>query len=72
VFVFTGTLTTFTRSVAEEAVKKRGGRVASSVSKNTTHVVAGESPGSKLEKARKLGITVLSENEFARMIGSSE
>ena len=68
-FVFTGTLKSSTREEAEETVRRLGGRAASSVSKNTDFVVAGEDAGSKLQKARKLGITVLSEDEFLRMAG---
>ena len=67
-FVFTGTLQLFTREEAEEKVRLLGGRAASSVSKNTDFVVAGESAGSKLQKARDLGITVLTEQEFAGMV----
>ena len=63
-FVFTGTLMTMTRGDAEDVVKKLGGRASSSVSKQTDYVVAGESAGSKLEKARALGVTVLTEVEF--------
>lgn len=66
-FVFTGTLKSSTREEAEETVRRLGGRAASSVSKNTDFVVAGEEAGSKLQKARDLGITVLSEDEFLRM-----
>ena len=66
-FVFTGTLQTMTREEAEGIVKKRGGRAASSVSKQTGYVVAGESAGSKLEKARTLGVPILTEEEFAAM-----
>jgi len=66
-FVFTGTLTTMTRGDAEGTVKKLGGRVSSSVSKQTDYVVAGESAGSKLEKARTLGVTVLTEAEFQQL-----
>jgi DNA ligase (NAD+) len=68
VFVFTGTLERFTRDEAEAEVKKRGGRTASSVSKKTTVVVAGENPGSKLEKARKLGIEVIDEEAFLKLL----
>ncbi len=68
-FVFTGTLTKLTRDDAESEVKKRGGKAASSVSKNTTYVVAGEKAGSKLEKAQKLGVDVIDEDAFLRMIG---
>jgi DNA ligase (NAD+) len=67
-FVFTGTLTKFTREEAEAEVKKRGGKAASSVSKSTTYVVAGDKAGSKLEKAQKLGVEVIDEDEFLRMI----
>ena len=63
-FVFTGTLTTMTRGDAEGMVKKLGGRASSSVSKQTDYVVAGDSAGSKLEKARTLGVMVLTEAEF--------
>ena len=68
-FVFTGTLTKFTREEAEAEVKKRGGKAAGSVSKQTSYVVAGEKAGSKLEKAQKLGVTVIDEDEFLKMIG---
>ena len=68
-FVFTGVLTRFTREEAEAEVKRRGGKATSSVSKNTTYVVAGDKAGSKLDKAQKLGVTVLSEDEFLKMIG---
>lgn len=67
-FVFTGGLKTMTREEAEEKVRLLGGRAASSVSRNTDFVVAGEGAGSKLEKAKELGITILTEDEFIRMI----
>ncbi len=68
-FVFTGTLTKFTRDEAEAEVKKRGGKASGSVSKNTSYVVAGDKAGSKLEKAQKLGVDVISEDDFLKMIG---
>ncbi len=68
-FVFTGTLTRFTREDAEAEVKARGGKATSSVSKGTTYVVAGDKAGSKLEKAQKLGVTVLDEDGFLKLIG---
>src|SRR5262249_9221252 len=67
-FVFTGTLRTMTRGAAEEAVRDRGGSASSSVSRNTSYVVAGESAGSKLARARSLGILVLSEEEFRALL----
>ncbi|MBN2355364.1 NAD-dependent DNA ligase LigA [candidate division KSB1 bacterium] len=67
-FVFTGTLSSLTRDEAERLVEGLGGRAASSVSKNTDYVVAGEAAGSKLQKANELGIEVLTEQEFNDMI----
>jgi DNA ligase (NAD+) len=62
--VVTGTLAQFDRSQIEETIVKLGGKPASSVSKKTAFVIAGESAGSKLDKARQLGVKVLSESEF--------
>jgi DNA ligase (NAD+) len=67
-FVFTGTLTSLTRQNAEKAVESLGGRAGSSVSRKTDYVVAGESAGSKFARARELGVTVLTEQEFAKML----
>lgn len=67
-FVLTGSLAAFTRDEAAEKVRSAGGKVASSVSPKTDYVVAGESAGSKLDKARELGVTVLNEDEFASMV----
>lgn len=66
-FVVTGTLENFSRQQAEQAIRDAGGKATSSVSKNTDFVLAGENPGSKLDKARKLGVKVITENEFMEM-----
>ena len=68
-FVFTGTLSSMTRSEAEELIRKLGGEASSSVSRRTDYVVVGENPGSKLEKARQLGVKTITEEEFLRMVG---
>jgi DNA ligase (NAD+) len=67
-FVFTGTLEHFTRNEAEKIVQAEGGNVASSVSSKTDFVVVGKDPGSKYDKAQKLGITILSEAEFNKLL----
>jgi len=67
VFLFTGELGSMARSEAEETVQRLGGKVSSSVTKSTDFVVAGRDPGSKLEKARKMGKTILDEDAFLRM-----
>ncbi|EAX48987.1 DNA ligase, NAD-dependent [Thermosinus carboxydivorans Nor1] len=67
-FVLTGTLATMTRAEATELIESRGGKVSSSVSKKTNYVVAGEEAGSKLDKARELGIPVLTEGEFKKLL----
>ena len=67
-FVLTGTLERFTRSEATEMIESKGGKVSGSVSKKTAYVVAGEAAGSKLRKAQELGIPVLSEEEFLKMM----
>ena len=66
--VVTGTLASMGRSQAEEAIRQRGGKAAGSVSKKTSLVVAGESAGSKLTKAQALGVRVICEEEFLRML----
>jgi len=63
-FVLTGTLSHYTRQSASSLIKERGGKVTGTVSKNTDYVVYGENPGSKKDKAEKLGVSLLSEKEF--------
>ncbi|WP_132080045.1 NAD-dependent DNA ligase LigA [Anaerospora hongkongensis] len=70
-FVLTGTLPTLTRSDAAALIESKGGKVASSVSKKTDYVVAGEEAGSKLDKAQQLGITVLNEQELQHLLGGA-
>lgn len=67
-FVLTGTLPTMTRNEASALVEKYGGKVSSSVSKKTSYVLAGEEAGSKLTKANQLGVTVITEEEFLKML----
>ncbi|MCQ2789364.1 MAG: NAD-dependent DNA ligase LigA [bacterium] len=71
-FVLTGTLKNFTRDEASEKIKMLGGKTSSSVSKNTSFVIAGESAGSKLTKAQNLGVIILSEEEFLDMLKRTE
>lgn len=67
-FVVTGTLERMSRDEAKDAIRARGGTVSESVSKKTSYVVAGESAGSKLEKAQKLGVSVLDEAAFGELL----
>ncbi len=68
-FVLTGTLNNYTRQEAAEAIRLRGGRVTSSVSKKTSYVLAGSDPGTKFEKAGKLGVDVIDERAFKVLLG---
>jgi DNA ligase (NAD+) len=70
--VITGTLKEFSRQQAEQAVREAGGKVSSGVSKKTDFVVAGEDPGSKLQKARGLGVEVLDEEQFKKLLAGKD
>ena len=67
-WVLTGTLESLGREQAKEKIRAFGGDVSETVSKNTTYVVAGENPGSKYDKAKKLGIEILDEKEFLKKL----
>lgn len=67
-FVLTGGLNNYSRNEVAEIIEKYGGRVSSSVSKKTTHVLAGEDAGSKLKKAVELGVNIITEDDFGKMI----
>jgi len=67
-FVFTGTLDSIERELAKEKVRNLGGQVSESVSAKTSFVVVGSEPGSKADKAKKLGVKILDEKEFLKMI----
>jgi DNA ligase (NAD+) len=71
VFLFTGSLTAMSRDEAKVRVKERGGKIASQISKKVTHVVVGDKPGSKLKKARELGLNVLAEKNFADLLAGN-
>ena len=67
-FVLTGSLEKYTRQEATELIEKYGGKVSGSVSKKTNYLLAGEDAGSKLTKAQSLGVKIISEEEFEKMI----
>jgi DNA ligase (NAD+) len=68
-FVLTGSLASMTRDKAAEEIRARGGSVGSAISKNTDFLVAGESAGSKMEKARELHVQIINEEQFSQMLG---
>ncbi len=72
VFVITGTLPGYTREEAAEALEARGARTASTVSRKTSALIAGESPGSKLDKARGLGVRIIGPKEFLELVGEKD
>jgi DNA ligase (NAD+) len=67
--VFTGTLANRTREEAGAIVQQHGGKVSGSVSKKTDYVVVGTDPGSKYDRAKELGVTILNESEFEKLVG---
>ena len=69
IFVLTGTLPSMARDEARALIEANGGRVTSAVSKKTDFVVAGAEPGSKLDKATELGVNVIDETDFKKMLG---
>jgi DNA ligase (NAD+) len=71
-FVLTGMLTGFTREQADEAITSRGGKSAGSVSKKTSYVIVGDSPGSKYDKALELGVPILDEAAFVKLLGEMD
>ena len=67
-FVLTGELEEYTREEASDLIKKRGGKTTGSVSKKTNYLLLGENPGSKYKKAKSLGVEILSESQFKKML----
>jgi len=70
-FVLTGTLPTLSREQAEELIESHGGKISGSVSKKTSYVLMGDTPGSKADKARTLGVPIISEEQLLEMIGGN-
>jgi DNA ligase (NAD+) len=68
-FVITGKFESMTRDEASELIERAGGKVSSSISAKSDYLIAGESAGSKLDKAQKLGVTIISDQELTQMIG---
>ena len=68
--VVTGTLVNYDRVSIEQAIKDAGGKPSGSVSKKTDFLLLGEKPGSKLDKAKELGVKIINEDEFRKMIGA--
>jgi len=68
IFVLTGTLESLPREEAKQKIRSLGGEISESVSKKTSFVIAGENPGSKLDKARQLGVKIITEKEFLEVI----
>ncbi|MDO9111707.1 MAG: BRCT domain-containing protein, partial [Desulfatirhabdiaceae bacterium] len=67
-FVLTGTLPNLTRGQAKDLIEASGGKVGSAVSRNTSYLVAGEAPGSKLEAARKIGVEIIDEPALMQLL----
>ncbi|MFA4990738.1 MAG: BRCT domain-containing protein, partial [Candidatus Paceibacterota bacterium] len=68
IFVLTGTLSSMSREEAKERIRQLGGKVSSTVSKNVSYVVAGDNPGSKYQKAKELGIKIISEKDLLNLL----
>ena len=68
-FVITGTLTTFSRDGMKDYIEAHGGKVTDSISRNTSYLVLGETPGSKLQKAQVLGVKVIEEEQLRKLCG---
>ena len=69
-FALTGTLFGMSRDEAKEKIRNLGSNISDSISKNTNYVIVGSNPGSKYEKAKKLGVKILNEKKFLELLGS--